>query len=886
MIKEKISRCYDFRIAFVLLTVLLIAQGACAASDQSGNRIWDSSKNMSTNYTWDSFSFSGFYYSLDDNLSTEKLTLKNINNVTRVIQEGDALYQTSPIDVSFVFSDFGKYQVIGFMADRYFAGYTENSVISGNKKISTIVSAQLQKVLFDEEDRHLVEEGGTLTLNEGYVFKVKQVDIGGGLRQVWISLLKDGVEVDNAVIGAGNTYTYITKVGSVDNLPIIAVHIDSVFRGTDVNVAFIKGLFQISDSFTRVDSGDRYGAMEITAINSDQIAMDNKNTLDLSPGNTIDLMGNLKIIVADNSSVLRFGLSAARSGTYEVRGTIYPVINEWTPLNFGLNVGGGTSVGFFYDMDNGIGTENLKLNSISGTSIPAGGLVYSTSPQKISFDYTPFGSYEVIGFMADKYFAGYNENSAISGNRKISTISSGQLQKILLDDKERRVAAEGGTLTLKEGYVLKMNSVDVGAGTGQVWIVLLKDGVQVDDQVVAGGDTYTYIIKVGSVSDLPLIAVHFESVFRGRELNAAFVTGVFQISETITSVNGGDRYGNLKITSIGTTGIKMDNPGSIGLSRGSTSDLMGNIKLKVADETGSVRFYPFVMVTPEMMANQLVIDAPAKSTAGDVIRISVTAGGNPVEGAAVEIGQGTGHTDVNGILDYNLSRALKGIYNITATKLGYEKAGRSIDVQVYVANSLKIDAPAIANQFEKISMTVTFNGTPVSGANMSYDNVSIGFSGSNGTLDYTLDKSGTHTIGVSKTGYISAARDIVVRMPFSELKALNINVIPDVVPSGNTIVVRSNITNAGTKEDTLPVALVINSTEVDNMSVTLAPGEVKNIEFTHKVTQPEGNYTIDILGQKKEIQVVKAVPFVGFEGVMIAIISCYLLIWRNKNKSH
>ncbi len=869
---------YIYGIAFGLLAALLLVQGVGAASGQSGNRIWDSSRNMSTTYTWDSYSFSGFYYSLDDNLSTEQLTFININNVTRVIKSGDALYKTSPIDVSFVFSDFGKYQVIGFMADRYFAGYTERSVISGNKKISTIGSAQLQKVLLDEEDKHLVEEGGSLTLNEGYVFKVKQVDIGGGPRQVWVSLLKDGVEVDNGVIGSGNTYTYITKVGNVDNLPVIAVHIDSVFRGTDVNVAFIKGLFQISDSFTQVESGDRYGAMEITAIGSNQIAMENKNALDLSPGNTIDLMGNLKIIVADNSSVLRFALSAARTGTYDVRGTIYPVVNEWTPHNFGLNVGGGTSVGFFYDMDNGIGTESLKLNRISGTSIPAGGLVYSTSPQQISFDYSPFGSYEVIGFMADKYFAGYTGDSAISGKKKISTISSGQLQKVLLDDKERRVAAEGGTLTLKEGYVLKMNSVDVGAGTGQVWIVLLKDGVQVDDAVVAGGDTYTYIKKVGTVSDLPLIAVHFESVFRGRELNAAFVSGVFQISETIISVNGGDRYGNMEISSIGTTGIKMDNPGSIGLSPGSTSELMGNIKLKIADDRSQVRFYPFVLVTPEMMANQLVIDAPAKSTAGDVIRISVMAGGNPVGGAAVVIGQGTGSTDVNGILDYTLPVTLRGTYNISAAKLGYEKASRSIDVQPYVANSLKIDAPAMANQFETISIMVTFNGTPVPGANMSYDNVPIGLSGSNGALSYTLDKSGTHTIEASKTGYITAARDIVVRMPYSEFRALNINVTPAVVQSGKTIIVRSNITNAGTKGDTLPVVLVINNTEVDNRTVILSPGEVKQIEFTKKVTLQEGNYTVEILGQKKELQVAKAAPFAGAGIVLIAIVLGYLLV--------
>jgi S-layer protein (TIGR01567 family) len=882
MIKINNFRGHDLRIAAAVVTFLLLSEGAGAVSDMSGNRIWDDSKNMNTTYTWNSFSFAGFYYNLDDNLSTEELTIHNINNITRKIKESDLRYKTLPAEVSFDYSPFGNYEVIGFMADKYFAGYTAKSVISGNKMISTIGSAQLHRVLLDEEDKHLVFEGGTLTLNEGYVLNVKQVDIGGGPRQVWVSLLKDGVEVDSSVVGAGNTYTYLKKVGSVSDLPIIAVHVDSVFRGGEENVAFIKGLFQISDSFTRVESGDRYGVMEITEISNNVISMDNRNTLDLSPGKTIDLMGNLKIIVADKSSVLRFALSAERAGTFEVRGTIYPVTDKWTPLNFGLNIGG-TSTGFFYDMDNGVGTENLRINSISGASIPGGNLIYSTSPREISFDYAPFGSYHLIGFMADKYFAGYSEKSAISRNKKISVIESGQLQKVLLDDKEKRVAVEGGTITLKEGYVLKINSVDVGAGTGQLWIVLLKDGMQVDDAVVAGGNTYTYIKKVGSVSDLPIIAVYFESVFRGREMNAAFTEGVFQISEKITSVKSGDHYGNMEISSVDINGIEMDNPNSIGLSPGSTVDMMGNIKFKVADDPARVRFYPFVPVTPGMMANQLAIDAPAKATAGDVIRVRVTAGGNTVEGATVTIGADSGRSDMNGILNYILPRTLKGISNITASKLGYEKAVKSMEVQGYIENMLSIDTPVNANQFETITILVTYNGTPVDRANITFDNMTIGLTGSNGALNYMPEKSGTHTISASKSGYITAARDIRVRIPFSEFEAMDINITPDPVSTGKMIFVRSNITNTGTKKDTLPVALIINNTEVDNRSVTLAPGEINMIEFTHKVSLPAGNYTIEILRQKRSIQVVKGAPFIEVLTVIMVIFFCSLLL-RKKQK--
>lgn len=513
--------------------------------------------------------------------------------------------------------------------------------------------------------------------------------------------------------------------------------------------------------------------------------------------------------------------------------------------------------GFYYDIDANLTTEELTINNIKRT-IAQSDVNYNTSPQEVGFDYSPFGKYEVVGFMAGKYFAGYTANSSISKNKAISTIGSSQLHKVLLDDEDRRVIAEGGTLTLKEGYFLKLTAVDIGPAPGQVWITLLKDGSEVDSDVVAAGETYVYSKKVGGVSDLPVIAVHFVSVFRGREVNAAFTRGIFQISEAITTVKSGDRYGQMEISRVGAGGIEMDNRNSISLSAGSTVDIMGNIKFRVADSSDA-RFYPFVMVVPEMVANQLVIDAPARATAGDTIKIKVAAGGIAVEGVSISIdplvGQIDNRTDKNGVVNYTLPRTLKGMYNITATKLGYQKATRSIEVLEYVEKRLSIDAPAKANQFETISILVTSNGNVIANATVAYDNETIGLTGADGALNYTLEASGTHTITASKNGYITASREIDVMMPFSEFRALDINITPSIVFVGQGTVIRSNITNTGTKNDTLPVVLIINNTEVDSRSVTLAPREVKEIIFTYKADLLAGNYTVEILGQKVSLEV-------------------------------
>jgi len=56
-----------------------------------------------------------------------------------------------------------------------------------------------------------------------------------------------------------------------------------VFSGGTLNAAFIKGLFQVSDSYITISSGDRYGNMEITESNINVISMENSNPIQLSP---------------------------------------------------------------------------------------------------------------------------------------------------------------------------------------------------------------------------------------------------------------------------------------------------------------------------------------------------------------------------------------------------------------------------------------------------------------------------------------------------------------------------------------------------------------------------------------------------------------------------
>jgi S-layer protein (TIGR01567 family) len=806
------------------------------------------------------------------------------------------VYTTSPQEVSFGYSGFGSYDVIGFMAEKYFAGYTANSNPSNpttNIGVKSVLAqGQLHKVLIDDDTQRTISLGGTLTLQEGYVLKATDIDVNA--RTMLISLLKDGSEVDSTPLSAGQTYVYTKKTGAVSDLPIMMVRFDSVFSGIEVQAAFLKGVFQISESYDTVNTGNDFGVMEVSSVSNNGIEMTNNADISLSPGNTDDLMGNIKIIVADNSSVVRFALSVENPGNFEVRSSVYredDPIDEWTPYNFGMNIGK-TSIGFYYDLDDGIGNESLRLaEPLDGSrTINDGNLLYATTPQEVSFGYSGFGSYDVIGFMAEKYFAGYTANSnppnPTTAIKASSVLAQGQLHKVLIDDDTQRTISLGGTLTLQEGYVLKAKDIDTSART--MLISLLKDGSEVDSTPLSAGQTYVYTKKVGAVSDLPIIMVRFDSVFSGIEVQAAFLKGVFQISENYSAVNSGNSFGKMKVTGVSESEIDMSNDGSISLDNGNTEELMGNVKLKVGDTTdNSLRFYFAVDVTPEMVANQLIIDAPDQATAGDTIPINVTAGGDLIGGASLAIDSSDiGQTDNNGTLNYTLPRTMKGIHNITATKLGYQGANKSIDVLEYIERRLSIDAPTTADQFETITIKVTYNGTAVSNATVSFDNTTIGLTDNNGALNYTLETSGTHMIEASESGYITVVKEIDIRAPFSEYKALDINITPNVVSTDEDAVIKSNITNAGTKKDTLPVELIINGTAVDNRSVTLAPGEIKEINFTRKEAKA-GNYTVEILGQKGLLEV-KERPFIWSLILIVAIvtglglIAVYLLTAKNK----
>lgn len=798
----------------------------------SGNRIWDES--MSPIYTWNPQSFSGFYYNLDTDEGKETLTITDID---RSIGRNDIEYKTEPIEVDFEKSALGDYYVIGFMADRYFAGYTDNTAFASSSD-SLLDEEQLSRVLIDSDDGYMVKTGSPLELEEGYDFRVTEYGASGD--DVMVGLFKDGRKVHETILSEGDIYVYEKDLGSVDNIPIIAIRIQTVFRGMETSTVKVEGIFQISEDYIEVERNDEFGLMEIDTVNANQIIMHNDNTVYLKKGKTFNLMGKINIQVADDDDI-RFApvVDMSEPGTYELRGTVTDAASfSWTPLNF---------EGMLYDIDSGEGDETLSItrDDSGDRSISAGDLTYTTQPIAVDFDYSSLGQYDSIGFMGEKYFAGYRASGVVGG--AISLMEKGRLGKILLDENDKHTLHLGNSLPLEEGYSLRID--EISRSGDAIMVTLFKDGKPIRTDITSEGEPYLYTVEVDK-EEIPIIVVNIDQVFMGMETNSIFIKGIFQISEDFKVVEEDDTYGEMVVETVTDTKITMENEDSISLSKGSTIDIMGDISIKVADDS-DVRFYPFQEIVVEEPLF-LELDIPDSVYENEEVTITVTSDGDEVKDASITFGDAEiGSTDSDGELVYIPTET--GTFTVTATKSGYVSDDAEIEV-LYQPKVLEVAAPLVVDRGESIVISVTSEGSGVSGVSVKFGSNDLGTTPSSGNITYTPDEVGTFTITASKTGYQDASKDIDITDPGAKLVFSNLTIKPKRVQPDEMVNITVEAANFGTLREAQTMSLRVNGKEEVSRDLVLGPGEIVTIVFTMNKSKP-GTYLVEVDGRSDTFKV-------------------------------
>ena len=262
----------------------------------------------------------------------------------------------------------------------------------------------------------------------------------------------------------------------------------------------------------------------------------------------------------------------------EIRGEIAVDDIKYDYTNFGA---------FWYDLNKNHSSETMNVTTTGATrTIAEGDLVYTCTPRMVKYKNsdlnTTYGKYKIIGFLANKYICYDNRTD--------------QLVKLLINwgSSSKVILTMDDPMELPGGYMLSAQEIDLQGD--RVWLKLYKDGNEIDNGIIEGGDTYTYEDE----DDVLLFSCKIDSVFRGTESNMVVVKFVFMRSDEILDIDGGESFGVMEVK--GTSGsIVLENDETITLDKDSEVEIMDGLYFKVADST-NLRYYlakKICLVCPE-----------------------------------------------------------------------------------------------------------------------------------------------------------------------------------------------------------------------------------------------------------------------------------------------
>ncbi|WP_340818411.1 S-layer protein domain-containing protein [Methanolobus sp. WCC4] len=575
----------NLKNVLMLVLLLVASMGVASANNFSettakpSNFVWDENTASSNTYTWDARTFSGFYYDLDSGNYSESMTINMDNCCDRIIEEGDLEYSTIPINIDFKHGDWGSYQVIGFIGEKYFSGYTSDTKFPGDEA-SLIPDGIITKILIDDNRNVPFNSSSPILLENGYILNLVEVDTSGS--RAFITLEKDGELLDTGIVAADDDYVYEINLRNND-VPIIVVHFNNITHGNETNPVFVNGIFQVSEDYLLLEEGDLYSEMELTYYSDNGIGMENDNQINLSKGNIIQLMGDICLKVADDDN-LRFApfVNKETGNTYYLRGTVAE--NDtftWTPLNF---------AGFYYNMDSNIGSEKLEVISLDDRMIEEGNLEYTSTIQEVDFkanysDLDPAefpAKYPVMGLFGEMYVP-------------LRSDTPNKLTELLIDKDEKHLLTVEEPVEIGGGYAVSLEATN--NTVKMMLLYLFKDSERIDSEILSVGDngaTLVYKDDISTEDDIDILRVHFSNMSH----NQTTIDGIWlRDEENCIDINIGDSFGKLTVSEIGANHLKMENTENVTLFQNSVIEITENYAFRVADDN-DLRYYPYTEITP------------------------------------------------------------------------------------------------------------------------------------------------------------------------------------------------------------------------------------------------------------------------------------------------
>jgi S-layer protein (TIGR01567 family) len=228
------------------------------------------------------------------------------------------------------------------------------------------------------------------------------------------------------------------------------------------------------------------------------------------------------------------------------------------------------------------------------------------------YDYKPWGSYYIVPFLGDIWFAGYDRSSD-GKQSSLNLFDHEKIGRVLIDSEVVRGNIVAGNYSLQEGYEVWIRDVE----KDKIFIHLTKNGVLQDSSIVKSNSTYVYKKDLDDVKDMPIIKIHVNNIFSDGKNRFATIDAIFQISDQfLLPVESGFGIGKLQIRSTCQPYvIIMANDEPVDLNSDSTISLAPNMNIRVADND-TLRYYLYSQkyVVPRPAPPQIVLPANAISS--------------------------------------------------------------------------------------------------------------------------------------------------------------------------------------------------------------------------------------------------------------------------------
>ena len=489
---------------------------------------------QTTDIIWNKDNFGGFCYDINGSVGTETLSIAAGTltgpDADRTIEVGALSYTTAPfwqeyelhknLGLTVESSQYGGdtgYMTEFWMGERYVA-------IDGkpNKLAKPLVE-------FNDTDIKTLSTGESWDLGGGFTLTAQQIDLEG--EKVWMTIEKNGIELDSEVIDTGGSdlqdrvYTYAPDMAGENDVPIFSCYVSAVFRGTDANLVQVKYVFLIDNDVFQISTGEYSGSMQVTSITPTQVTLGNWKNLYLSRyTSTCQIMGHLTFKTVRNTSAIEFYPHLIRNELPVLSGG-----GGFAPDGYGYLWRWDMYENYTIELDQVDLNANKAMVVLFKDGVMADERILTEEfraqvDSDCRYSYVKDGT-EIINATLKAAFRGCVVNTAELG----AVYQRSEIDGSLLINNESHLsnlaATPAGTWDLADGYVLTV--CDIGLYGDEVLLGLSKDDVVVKEKILNEdyANTFTYTSGVGGVNCV------VDRIFRGCEANAVKLVDVNQYSD-------------------------------------------------------------------------------------------------------------------------------------------------------------------------------------------------------------------------------------------------------------------------------------------------------------------------------------------------------------------